>query len=77
MAGFLVAGRFLPPGILYAAHEGVADPDVIPIKDCLEDQLNLFGDQLPPAEGLHDDAEGALDMQTEFQGLLARKLVVE
>jgi len=73
----LAVGCFSPPGIPNAAHQGVADPNVITIEYFLEDELDLFDGQSPSAESLHDDAEGALDAQAEFLGLLTRKLVVE
>ena len=36
---------FLPPGPPHAAHQGVANPDVVSIQDGLKDQLDLFGGQ--------------------------------
>ena len=73
----LAIGRFSLPGIPHAADQRVTDPDVISIKNCLEDQLDLFGGQQPPAEGIHDDAEGTLDVKTQLLSLFASKLVIE
>ena len=72
----LAVGRFSPPGIPHAADQASLI-QMSSRSDRLEDQLDLFGGQQLPAGGLYDDAEGALDAQTELLGLFTSKLVVE